>query len=87
MPLACQVLPYNPDVLILVHNGIFCAKKNRHLQEKQTYVVIYPFTTSTQDFNKKKYFKVDQKLRNETWPHTFCAGKKKSTGALNHLVT
>lgn len=51
-------------------------KKNRHLQEKQTYVVIYPFTTSTQDFNKKKYFKVDQKLRNETWPHTFCAGKK-----------
>lgn len=24
---ACQVLPYNPVVLIPVHNGIFCAKK------------------------------------------------------------
>lgn len=52
-----------------VQNKIGIFKKNKH-------VVIYSFTTSTQNFYpQKNYFKVDQKFWNETWRHTFCAGK------------
>lgn len=89
----CQVLPYNPVVLIPVHNVIFCAKKkkigifkkNKHMWSS---ILLPP---AHKIFTKKKnYCKVDQKLWNETWPHTFCAGKKihrrpESLGNINQI--
>lgn len=91
MPLACQVLPYNPDILILLHNGIVCAKKKGIFKKNKHMWLPILLPPAHKILTKKKYFKVDQKLRNETWPHTFCAGKKKiywrpeSLGNINQI--
>lgn len=48
---SCLIIQLSSFLFIMSY---FVQNKNRHLQEKQTYVVVYPFTTSTQDFYQKK---------------------------------
>lgn len=53
----------------------YFVQKKRHLQEKKHMWSSILLPSAHKIFTQKNYFKEDQKLWNETWPYTFCAGK------------